>query len=274
MNIMSDNSVFNLFSLTDHVAIVTGAHSWLGFDMACALADAGCNIVVTSRDLKRATFTAKKLKEKFPLIDTMGVELDQRSSDSCLKMVEKSASWKGRLDILINNAGGGVGGSEGNIFERTPEDSENLLNINLVGVLHCCREAARVMKDRKKGVIINIASIAGLVGRDRHLYEDSMMKSQPVDYAAAKAGVIGLSRDLAASLGRFGIRVNSISPGGFDKGLLPERFTNEYADRTMLGRWGQMGVDLKGAALFLASEASAYVTGHNLVVDGGFSIFK
>ena len=89
-----------------------------------------------------------------------------------------------------------------------------------------------------------------------------------------KPEVIGMTKDLAASLGRYNIRVNAISPGGFDKGALPEKFTKELADATILGRWGKMGVDLKGAAVFLASEASDYVTGHNLVVDGGFSIFK
>ncbi|WP_319560130.1 SDR family oxidoreductase [Marispirochaeta sp.] len=268
------SNVFQMFRLDGQVAVVTGSHSWLGFDMACALAEAGANIVITSRDLNRAEITAKRLQALYPQIESCGVQLDQRSSESCAKMVEQAFSWKGRFDVLINNAGGGVGDSEGDLFKRLPEDSENLLQINLLGVLHCCREAARVMKQQGQGVMINIASIAGIVGRDRRMYEESDMKSQPVDYAAAKAGVIGLTRDLAASLGRFGIRVNSISPGGFDKGILPQRFTEGYAGKTMLGRWGQMGRDLKGAALYLASEASAYVTGHNLVVDGGFSVYK
>jgi NAD(P)-dependent dehydrogenase (short-subunit alcohol dehydrogenase family) len=101
------------------------------------------------------------------------------------------------------------------------------------------------------------------------------MTGQPVDYAAAKAGVIGLTRDLAGMLSPKGIYVNAISPGGFEKpGNLPPTFMKDYADRTMLGRWGRMGVDIKGAALFLASAASDYVTGHNLVVDGGFSAWQ
>ena len=106
------------------------------------------------------------------------------------------------------------------------------------------------------------------------MYHRNKRTEQPVDYAAAKAGVIGLTLDLAASLSPKGVRVNAISPGGFDKGDLPPKFVADYATNTMLGRMGQFGVDLKGAALFLASAASNYVTGHNLVVDGGFSVWK
>jgi gluconate 5-dehydrogenase len=122
------------------------------------------------------------------------------------------------------------------------------------------------------GKIINIASSAGLFGRDRRMYQRSAMKGQPIDYAAAKGGVIAMTRDLAGLLSPDGLHVNSISPGGFDKGELPELFTREFADRAMLGRWGRMGSDIKGAALFLASAASDYVTGTAIPVDGGYSV--
>ena len=97
---------------------------------------------------------------------------------------------------------------------------------------------------------------------------------QPIDYAAAKAGVIGMTRDLAAFMAPYGVCVNCISPGGFKSGNLPEEFVKSYSDATALGRMGRMGHDIKGAALFLASPASDYITGHNLIVDGGFSIWK
>jgi NAD(P)-dependent dehydrogenase (short-subunit alcohol dehydrogenase family) len=100
------------------------------------------------------------------------------------------------------------------------------------------------------------------------------MRGQPVDYAAAKSGIVGLTRDLAGLLGPKGVCVNCISPGGFDRGNLPPKFVEAYSDRTPLGRMGRDGIDLKGVALFLASPASDYVTGQNLVVDGGFSIWK
>jgi NAD(P)-dependent dehydrogenase (short-subunit alcohol dehydrogenase family) len=100
------------------------------------------------------------------------------------------------------------------------------------------------------------------------------MDEQPIEYAAAKAGVIGMTKDLAALMSPQGVNVNAISPGAFDKGLLPKSFVSDFADETMLGRLGEMGRDLKGAALFLASPASDYVTGANIVVDGGFSSTK
>jgi NAD(P)-dependent dehydrogenase (short-subunit alcohol dehydrogenase family) len=111
------------------------------------------------------------------------------------------------------------------------------------------------------------------VGRDRRMYERNNMPGQPVDYAAAKAGVIGLTLDLAGLLSPLGVHVNAISPGGFGPRELPPGFVKDYSDRTPLGRMGIDGVDLKGAALFLASPASDYVTGHNLVVDGGFTLW-
>jgi NAD(P)-dependent dehydrogenase (short-subunit alcohol dehydrogenase family) len=100
------------------------------------------------------------------------------------------------------------------------------------------------------------------------------MKGQPIDYAAAKAGIIGMTRDLAGLLSPMGVHVNCISPGGFDRGKLPAGFVKDYSDRTPLGRMGRDELDLRGATLFLASRASDYVTGHNLVVDGGFSIWQ
>ena len=132
------------------------------------------------------------------------------------------------------------------------------------------------MIEQKAGKIINIASIAGIVGRDRRMYQRTGLRQQPVDYAAAKAAVIGMTRDLAAVFAPYGVLVNAISPGGFhgpDRPL-PEEFAKAYSDRTPLGRMGRDGIDLKGAALFLASAASDYVTGQNLVVDGGFTIWQ
>ena len=267
-------NVLEMFRLDGRVAIVTGAHAWLGYDMASALAEAGCHIVVTSREEARAKETADRIRSAHG-VDTLGLTLDQRFHDHVAAMAEAAYAWKGRIDILINNAGGGSGRSPGRIHERSPEDEVNLIATNLNGVLFCCKEVSRSMVDAGYGKIINIASIAGLVGRDRRMYDRSAMTGQPVDYAAAKAGVIGLTRDLAGMLSPKGVYVNAISPGGFEKpGDLPEGFVRDFADRAMLGRWGRMGVDIKGAALFLASSASDYVTGHNLVVDGGFSAWQ
>lgn len=266
-------SVMDLFKLDGKVAIITGGHAWLGYDMACALAEAGCHVIITSREIARARRTVQEIAKKYG-IDTLALEMDQRFHDQVKEMARKAYEWKGHIDILINNAGGGSGKSEGNLFKRSPEDIDDMIKTNLTGVLYCCQEVGRYMIKQGCGKIINIGSIAGIVGRDREMYRRSDKMEQPIDYAASKAGVIGMTRDLAGLLSPCGIHVNCISPGGFDKGDLPKQFVDAYSKVTMLGRMGKFGVDIKGAALFLASPASDYITGHNLVVDGGFSIWK
>lgn len=240
--------------------------------MAEILAAAGCNLIVTSRDLQRAHTAAKKLIERYG-IDALGLELDHTKHKLVRSTALQSFQWKGQIDILINNAGGGSGQGACELFERSPDDIDAMIAANLTGTLYCCKEIGRLMAKQGHGKIINIASIAGLVGRDRRLYEHSDMKGQPIDYAASKAGVIGMTKDLAGYLSPMGICVNCISPGGFNRNL-PETFVKEYSDRTPLNRMGVDGRDIKGPVLFLASAASDYVTGHNLVVDGGFTLWK
>ena len=267
------DKVFDMLRLDGQVAIVTGASQWLGFDMACALAEAGSDIIITSRTIARAEKACRRISGEFG-VDTLPLTMDQCEIEQVKDMAGRAHDWKGRIDILINNAGGGSGKSDGNLFSRDPKDLVNLITTNLIGLIYCCREVGKYMVERGSGKIINIASNAGLIGRDRRMYHRNNKSEQPVDYAAAKGGVIGVTKDLAGLLSPQGVYVNAISPGGFDKGDLPEGFTRDFADGAMLGRWGKMGRDLKGAALFLASSASDYVTGHNLVVDGGFSIWK
>jgi len=266
-------NVRQLFDLGGKVAIVTGAVKGLGLEMAEALAEAGCSVIVTSRDLASAEEASAKLQAATGS-EAKGLPLDQRRHEDVKRMFAEALEWKGRIDILINNAGGGSGARPGHLLQRDPADVAALLEVNLTGVLHCCQEVARVMIPKNSGKIINLGSVAGLVGRDRRLYEHNGMRGQPIDYAAAKAGVIGMTRDLAGLLSPHGICVNCISPGGFARDNLPAGFIREYSDRTPLGRMGREGMDLKGAALFLASAASDYVTGHNLVVDGGFSLWR
>lgn len=263
-----------LFDLTGRVAIVTGGNQWLGNDVANIFAEYGCNVIITSRTVGKLEGMIKDMKEKYPESDFLALQLDQNDPDSIQRMADDAFNWKGRIDILYNNAGGGSGKSEGNLFQRSPEAIRDMINTNLTGCLLCCRAVGAYMVKQGHGKIINTGSIAGIVGRDRSMYYDSGVKEQPIDYAAAKSGVIGMTRDLAGLMSPLGVNVNSISPGGFDKGELPEAFVSRYSSETMLGHMGVMGQDIKGAALFLASDASNYVTGHNLVVDGGFSVWK
>lgn len=269
------SDIFNLFNLEGQTALITGGSSVLGYEAASILAAAGCAVALTSRNLEKAAKAAGQLQKDYG-VETLPLQMDHTDPeqvDACAKQVKE---WRPTLDILVNNAGGGSGASIAYLFERDPKDIFNGVQNNLTATIYCCKAFGAVMMEQKSGKIINIASIAGLIGRDRRMYEAAGMLGQPVDYAAAKAGVIGLTRDLAGFLSPQGIRVNSISPGGFTG---PERghhlaFVSAYSDRTPMGRMGRDGQDLKGAVLFLASAASDYVTGQNIVVDGGFSTWQ
>ncbi|MBM3290650.1 MAG: SDR family oxidoreductase [Candidatus Hydrogenedentes bacterium] len=262
-----------MFSLEGKVAVVIGGARHLGCDMAEALAHAGSDVVLTSRTKEHAVRAALQLAERSGR-EVRGEELDVRDYAAVEALAQTAFSWKGRVDILINNVGGAPPGSPGPLFDRAPEDIVHLIALNLTGPLFCCKAFGKRMADRGSGKIINISSIAGIVGRDRRMYQRNGMAGQPVDYAAAKAGVLGMTRDLSALLAPSGVCVNAIAPGGFGPRGLSEGFVNDYSDRTPLGRMGRDGVDLKGAALFLASAASDYITGQTIVVDGGFTTWQ
>ena len=262
-----------LFNLSGKVAVVVGGARDLGYDMAEILGEAGADVWVSSRTAAHATEAAGKLDQRFAG-DCRGTELDVRDYEAIERFAAKAVDWKGHVDILVNNAGGTPPGSPGPLFERTADDIEHLIAINLTGPLLCCKAFGKKMAEQGSGKIINISSVAALVGRDRRMYQRNEMAGQSIDYAAAKAGVLGMTRDLAALLSPRGVCVNAIAPGGFGPRALPEGFVSDYSNRTPLGRMGRDGVDLKGAALFLASPASDYVTGQTIVVDGGFSSWQ
>jgi NAD(P)-dependent dehydrogenase (short-subunit alcohol dehydrogenase family) len=270
-----NKEIAELFNLKGRVAVITGGAGNLGLDAASVLAAAGCDLAITARELARAQKAAEELRTKYP-VDVLPLQLDQTSVAQVSAAAARAQEWKQRVDILVNNAGGGSGRTVARLFERDPQATDELVRVNLTGMIWCCQAFGRLMAERRSGKIINIASVAGLVGRDRRIYDRAGMNGQPVDYAAAKAGVIGLTRDLAGYLSPLGVCVNAISPGGFNGPArnVPEQFVRDYSDRSPPGRMGRDGIDLKGAVLFLASPASDYVTGQNLVVDGGFSIWK
>jgi NAD(P)-dependent dehydrogenase (short-subunit alcohol dehydrogenase family) len=266
------NEIIKMFDLSGKVALVVGGAANLGFDMAGVLAGANADVAITSRELAKASKSAEALKAKYGM-DILPCCLDHTNIQQIQNVIKTVHAWKGHIDILVNNAGGGSGIGICDFLKRPPEAMSQLITMNLLGPLYCCQEVGKIMVAQGYGKIINIASVAGLKGRDRRMYARHNLKGQPIDYAAAKAGVIGMSQDLAAYLSPKGIHVNCISPGGFNRNL-PDGFVKEYSDRTPLGRMGQDGLDLKGAVLFLASSASDYITGHNLVVDGGFTIWQ
>lgn len=263
-----------LFDLSGRVFLVTGGARTLGRDMATALAEAGADGVITSRETAAAEKTAAEIAAATGR-RILGLGLDVTDEPAVGAALARLDTAFGRLDILINNAGGGGSGPKGGsprLEERTRAAWDGLQAVNVTATFLVCKHAVPLLRRRPGASVINIASIAGIVGRDRRVYPPGM-NPQSIDYAAAKGAVIAMTRDLAAYLGREGIRVNAISPGGFARGQDPA-FIRAYSDRTPLGRMGRDGIDLKGAAVFLASDASAFVTGHNLVVDGGFSIWQ
>ena len=265
--------VFDMLRLDGKVALITGARQGLGYDIACALAEAGATIVISSRNQESVKAVANEISETYG-VKTYTVELDQKDYNSVQTAVDDILNTVGRIDILVNNAGGGSGASEGYIVDRDPLAIKNMIDVNLTGMLYCSKAVAKHMIDRGSGKIINLGSIAGVVGRDRAMYYKAKKMQQPIDYSAAKGGVISATRDLAGLLSPSGICVNSISPGGFDKGELSPEFVRLYSEETPLGRMGKIGEDIKGVALLLASDAGNYITGQNILVDGGFSIWK
>lgn len=264
-------SVCDLFRLDGKTAIVTGGAKNLGYYMAFALAEAGADVVVTSRNLTDAEQSAERIASGTGRC-CMGLPMEVTQERQVEAMVEKVLFRFGRIDILVNNAGNVVSTPTSAPFERRSlADWMDVVNVNLTGVFLCAKHAvSAAMKPAGSGVIVNIASTAGIVGKDRRLYEQTTMGGATLDYHAAKGGVISMTRDMAVYLARDGIRVNCISPGGFWR-RQPEEFVERYSSSVPMGRMGQDGKELNGAIVFLVSEASSYVTGHNLVVDGGLT---
>ena len=258
------------FSLKGKVAVVTGATGTFGKEFSKIFAQNGAHMVLAVRDKEKGEALKAELKEAYGT-ESLVVAWDARDVDSIKAMASEAHAWRGHVDVLMCNAGGNRTTSAHHFFDRSDDDIRISVEINLLSVLFCCREFGRIMKKQGSGSIINIASIAGVIGRDRRMYQRSGGGFENlVDYAASKGGIISATRDLAAVLAPYGVRVNSISPGGFDNGC-SDIFRKNYGEDTPLGRMGKGGEELGCAALLLASDAGSYITGHNLVVDGGFT---
>lgn len=265
------------FDLSDRGAIVTGGAGLLGSEFCRTLAEAGARVLVADLDADSAERTAALLRQAGHTASPVSLDVtDPRSSAG---VVREAVRAIGRLDVLVNCAALNpkfdaehAGEQDANAFETYPLNAWNrALAVNLTGVFLCCQAAARPMLAGRGGSIINICSTYGLVGPDQRLYEgaDGRRWFKPVWYSATKGGVLGLTRYLATYYAGTGIRVNCLTPGGvFDE--QDPAFVERYAWRTVLGRMAARD-DMNGALLFLASDASSYVTGANVVVDGGWT---
>ena len=266
---MTQPTIQELMDLTDKVALVTGGARNLGFDMAMALAEVGAGIAITSRDLDSARASAVQISADTGC-KAVGYDCDVRFEKQVTALVDAVVTDFGQIDILVNNAGNVISTPENKPLHRRPvEEWEFTVDVNMKGVFLVSKHVlAKAMLLARQGVIINISSIAGMAGKDHRVYRGTDMGGVTVDYAASKGGVISMTREMACSLAEYNIRVNSISPGGFWRGH-SERFTEQYSYLVPMGRMGQDGKEMKGPVVFLASEASSYVTGINLSVDGG-----
>lgn len=258
--------VLDRFSLKGRVALVTaGAGPLFGRSISTALAEAGATVVTASRSRERNEKFAAEMRRLGHDVHGLSFDLEDMASIDALH--KEVLSRFGRLDVLVNSAlarEGHIGAFE----DQTPETLEHAAKGDFAGLFRHCQRAVGAMRQQGGGSIINIASIYGVVSNDPGLYAGTAMV-QPPTYNFVKAGMINFTRYLACYYGKEGIRANCISPGGYFNEQ-PEAFVRRYCDRVPLGR--MMGhEDLQGAVVFLASDASAYVTGANLLVDGGWT---
>jgi NAD(P)-dependent dehydrogenase (short-subunit alcohol dehydrogenase family) len=259
-------SLKGLLSLQNRTVFITGGAGHLGTAMCESLAELGANIVIGSRDKEKSNSITRKLSEEFG-VQASAVQLDITSPESieeALLVIEKEY---GGLNILINNAWSG----KKNTFESiSMDDWKYDIDVCLNGVFYTVKKAFPYLKETK-GVIVNVASMYGHVAPDYRMYAGTD-HANPPSYGAAKAGVIQLTKYLASFLSPHGIRVNAISPGPFPFADIVKNaeFMGALEAKTMLNRLGNPE-DLKGAIALLSSDASSYMTGQNICVDGGWT---
>ena len=253
-------NVRQLFDLTGRVAIITGGSVGLGRQMAEALAEMGAHVVLGARKQERSEQAALELER--PGAKAVALACDVKNQASIHRMVDRTLSQFGRIDVLINNAGISWGAP---VEEMRLEDWNKVIETNLTGTFLCAQAVGKIMIRQGRGKIINIASVAGLGGAPAEL--------PAIGYHASKGGVISFTKDLACKWAIHNIQVNAIAPGWFPTHMsnrVLQHHKELFLSHIPLRRFGNEH-DLKGAAVFLASAASDYVTGHVLVVDGGQS---
>ena len=264
-----------LFDLTGRVAVVTGAVGILGQRFSAGLADHGASVAVVDLDGAATSALAHDLQNKFGT-KCMGVSADIADPQAVKVMADTIEKQLGPIDVLHNNAQA-VRRDPARYFASV-EDFDldtwrEIMSVNLDGTFLVAQEIGARMARRGRGSIIQTASIYGVVGPDQRIYEGSEYLGRPINtppvYSASKAGIIGLTKYLATYWGARGVRVNTLTPGGVSSGQ-NEEFDRRYSARVPMGRMAEAD-DLVGALIFLASDASRYVNGQNLIVDGGLT---
>ena len=253
--------VLDLFRIDGRAALVTGGNRGLGFAVAQAFAEAGASVAVTSREATRAEKAAAQIAESTGR-KCVGLALDVRDGASVADAVERATSELGGLDILVNNAGINI---RELITDLKDESWHDIIETNLAGAMRCSRAVAGRMKENGWGRIINIGSILSFIGIPER-----------TSYASSKAGILGMTRAMALDLAQHGVTVNALCPGVFkteiNRPILNDPdYLKEFLKQIPMGAMGDPA-QLMGAAVFLASEASSYMTGAALMVDGGWTV--
>lgn len=272
-------TIFEKFSLKDKVAVVTGGVGLIGAEFCKTLAEAGASVAVVDLNASAAQGIADTLTKSG--YKAFAVSTDITKPDSVNAMVESVIANFGRLDVLVNSAAldpkfdptAAEKGIAPGAFEDYPlSDWNAAMNVNLTGMFLVTQACVKQMiKQGKKGSIINICSTYGLNGPDQKIYikDGKRVAYKPVYYTVSKAGVMGFTKYLAAYYAETEIRVNALTPGGVFNNH-EEYFVKNYSAKTILGRMAKKD-EMNGALLFLASDASSYMTGNNLIVDGGWT---
>lgn len=270
---MKKNSIQKIFDLSNKTVVLTGSAGRLGTQFANILSEAGANLVLIDIDEKKNKQLQKSLQKKFHT-KTLTFNVDISNKISLQSAREDILKKFGKIDVLINNAffNPSINQTSKTIdFETFPLELWNkVIGVNLTGVFLCCQEFGKIMAKQKSGSIVNISSIYGVVGADPRIYGNSKLNSQ-VSYAATKGSIVNITRYLASYWHRKNVRVNTLTLGGVeDKSYMKKQFIEKYSEKTILGRMAQKD-DFNGALLFLTSNASSYMTGANLIVDGGWT---
>jgi len=244
--------------LKNKVAIVTGARRGIGKAIALKLAKNGVKVVVTDIDQKECQEVVKEIEELGE--EGLALKLDVTDEENIKNVIQSVKEKFGQIDILVNNAGIFI---QKELEDMDTSEIDKILSVDLRGVILCIKNIIPEMKEQKKGKIVNIASIAGFVGFDLSSV-----------YCAAKGGVVNMTRGLALDLGKYKINVNAVAPGVIDTDMTNDMLTDENVKTALLSKipYGRVGKpdDIANAVAFLASNESEYITGHTIVVDGGW----
>ncbi len=261
-------------NVRDKKIIITGSGGILGSVYAEGFSEQGADVAIIDLNEKLCREKASEIGKKYGT-RPLGISCDITSKEAVKTMVKKVMSEYGRIDVLVNNA---AAKSENffSPFEEFPlSDWDKVMAVNVNGIFLCCQAVAKEMEKRKTGSIINISSIYGLVAPDQRIYKGALYEGKeintPLIYSTSKGAVMSLTRYLATYLAPHNIRVNAVTPGGVFSGQ-NETFVKKYGEKCPLGRMARPE-EIFSAVFFLACDASSYITGHNLIVDGGWSVW-